>query len=50
MTKEWLKLKYNGKTPKGVIRSLELIHVRSDISSKLLSKHSFPNDIEGLLK
>ena len=26
-----------------------LIYVRSDIPSKLLTKHSFPNDIEGLL-
>ena len=26
-----------------------LICVRSDIPSKLLTKHSFPNDIEGLL-
>ena len=25
-----------------------LIYVRNDISSKLLAKHSFPNDIEGL--
>ena len=25
-----------------------LIYVRSDIPSKLLTKHSFPNDIEGL--
>ena len=25
-----------------------LIHVRNDIPSKLLTKHSFPNDIEGL--
>ena len=25
-----------------------LIYVRNDISSKLLTKHSFPNDIEGL--